>query len=120
MQSKVNRPREAPVDQLYFFERPVDLFFCGVSDMADEVRKFCPHCDQEMLKWSNPDGTTWGEGYQLVCFNDECTYFVSGWKHMKDNYNQNVSYRYRLNPETGEKGPLPVWSVNALKDQIIE
>jgi len=45
---------------------------------------------------------------------------VSGWKHMKDNYNQNVSYRYRLNPETGEKGPLPVWSVNALKDQIIE
>ncbi len=69
---------------------------------------------------SNPDGTTWGDGYQLVCFNDDCPYFMGGWKWMRENYNASVSYRFRYNPDTGEKGPLPVWSKEALRNLIIE
>ena len=88
--------------------------------MASEQRETCPHCDKKLLKWSNPEGTTWGEGFQLVCFNDECPYFKNGWKHMRDNFNTNVSYRYCFNPETGAKVPLPVWSNTALRNLIIE
>jgi hypothetical protein len=39
---------------------------------------------------------------------------------MKKNFNVNVSYRYRFNPETGEKGPLPVWSSQALRSGIMD
>jgi len=39
---------------------------------------------------------------------------------MKEQYNASVSYRYRCDPHTGETGPLPVWSEDALKAQIVE
>ena len=79
----------------------------------------CPHCLKQMKKWQPPDGSTWGDGFQYVCFNDECPYFRNGWKWMLDKYNVKSSYRHRYDPANGETGPLPVWSENALKDKII-
>ncbi len=79
----------------------------------------CPYCNEELLKWANPDGTSWGEGFQLVCFNNECSYYKNGWKHMRDKYAATVSYRFRFDPATGSKGPLPVWSDDALRHLII-
>ncbi|HPA48252.1 MAG TPA: hypothetical protein PK395_20980 [bacterium] len=38
---------------------------------------------------------------------------------MRQQYNVKASYRYRCNPQTGETGPLPVWSIDAMKNQII-
>ena len=38
---------------------------------------------------------------------------------MKDLYQQKASYRYRYNPENGEEGPLPVWSEDAHRDNIV-
>ena len=72
-----------------------------------------------MLKWANPSLGTWGGEFQYVCFNDECAYFVKGWAWMLDHFNVKASYRHRLDPETGETGPLPVWSEDALKSSII-
>jgi len=84
----------------------------------NKERPKCSHCDSEMLPWMPPAESSWGEAIQFVCFNDQCSYYVKGWDHMKNNYNVKSSYRLRFNPDNGESGPLPVWSEHAHKDRI--
>jgi hypothetical protein len=38
---------------------------------------------------------------------------------MRERYNVTASYRYRLDPQSGQSGPLPVWSEEALKSGIV-
>lgn len=80
----------------------------------------CPHCNQPMKKLKTPGMTNWEAPFIWVCFNDECSYFQNGWTWMLTKFQVNSSYRYKLDPVTGEKGPLPVWSTDALKSSIIE
>jgi hypothetical protein len=39
---------------------------------------------------------------------------------MQDHFGVTASYRHRLDPVTGESGPLPVWSKEALRPDILE
>ena len=55
-----------------------------------------------------------------VCFNDECSYFVNGWKHMDESMQHNCSYRHRYDPDSGATGPLPVCSDEVGRSDIIE
>ena len=73
-----------------------------------------------MLRWANPQGSSWDGEFQYVCFEDECPYYCRGWAWMESRYNLAVSYRYRLDPVTGEHGPLPVWSPQALRSDILD
>ena len=88
-------------------------------------KPLCRHCSVEMCLWEVPphsfsDGLGWGTPYLYVCFNDECPYYVEGWEWMETKYDQKASYRHRYDPNTGQTGPLPVWSSAALRGRIIE
>jgi hypothetical protein len=67
-----------------------------------------------------PNEGGWDGTVQLVCFNDDCSYFKEGWDWMWEKYQVKTSYRFRQDPESGATAPLPVWSNDALKDRIIE
>jgi len=90
------------------------------KEVPDKKAPPCPHCGQEMKKWKVPIASTWANEFFYVCFNDECPYFVKGWEHMWEQQATKASYRCRLDPDTGEYGPIPVWSYDALKDDIID
>ena len=80
----------------------------------------CPHCGRKMKKWRVPLASTWPHEFFYVCFNDDCPYYVQGWERLWEQQATRASYRCRLDPDTGKFSPLPVWSDNALKDDIIE
>ena len=85
-----------------------------------EEKDKCPHCGLKMSRWVPPPDSNWGPVPQHVCFNNECPYYVQGWEWIRANYNHKASYRHRFNPSTGESGPLPVWSAEAMREGIID
>jgi hypothetical protein len=87
--------------------------------MAGHSEQKCRYCGEQMVRWGPPQQSTWSAEFQYVCFNDDCPYFVRGWAWMLDHFNVTASYRYRFDPATGETGPLPVWSKEALKKGIL-
>lgn len=90
------------------------------SNIESTQPLICPHCNEKMVKMVMPPQAGYDSPFMYVCFNDECPYFIRGWKWMKEKYNVNSSYRHRLDPKSGKESPLPVWSVEAMKNRIIE
>lgn len=85
----------------------------------------CPHCGSEMTIWEVPpfsfsDGLGWGTPYLFICFNDECSLYVQGWKNMEENYSQCASYRSMNYPGTKQFECIPVFSPVGGTGQIID
>jgi SAM-dependent methyltransferase len=83
----------------------------------------CPHCGERMKKWDvsrSPYENTWDSDFLYMCFNDACPYLVRGWSVMNEQGNPGVSYRLMYNPERNVCLPIPVPTLSALKDGIVE
>ena len=85
-----------------------------------EISRTCPHCGTRLSKWRVPDDASWDEEFFFVCFNDDCSYYKNGWSWMKEQFSQNASYRFAINPTTGASSPLPVWSDTATREMIVD
>ena len=72
-----------------------------------------------MVRVEMPPNAGYQCEYMFVCFNDDCPYYVQGWRWMWEQFRVRSSYRHRINPDTGAASPLPVWSPTAMKDRII-
>jgi hypothetical protein len=73
-----------------------------------------------LKKWMVPEDASWDDEYFLACFNNDCGYYQRGWKWMKEQYNQEASYRYALNPNNGASLMIPVWSDEATRQMIVD
>lgn len=86
--------------------------------MPESNQSTCPHCGTRLDRLALPD-TIADHAFDLVCFNDECSYYVRGWAWMEQQFGVKTSYRYRLDPTTGFASPIAVWSPTALRSSIM-
>jgi len=85
---------------------------------------YCPHCNQRLSFCSTPpihvgDGLGWGTEVFFICLNDECSLYVSGWKHIEEQYGQVASYRYMQLPGETKGTPIMVGSKMAFTGSVI-
>lgn len=82
----------------------------------------CPYCGERMRKWTVPQTpfTEWDTEFMYICFNDACPYLVRGWQVMEEQGNRGMSYRCMYNPDRSRCMPVPVPTLGALKEGIVE
>ncbi len=82
----------------------------------------CPYCNEPMRRWAVPQNpfTEWDTEFMYICFNDACPYLVRGWQVMLEQGNRGMSYRCMFNPVNNRCMPVPVPSLQALKEGILE
>ncbi len=91
-----------------------------VSQVKTSLR--CPHCGERLKKWAVPQTpfTEWETDHMHVCFNDACPYLVRGWDTMQKQGNCGMSYRLMYNPSRDRCMPMPVPSLGAFRESIME
>ncbi len=96
-----------------------------LKKIMDSPTPVCPHCDETMSLWAEPDinfsdGLGWGEPYLFVCFNNECPPFVAGWDRIKEEFAHTASTRCFCYPSSGLFEHMPVFSKAGGTAQIID
>jgi SAM-dependent methyltransferase len=97
------------------------------NDLGDRMKQVksnleCPYCGERMKKWAVPHGpfTEWDNEFMYICFNDTCPYLVRGWEVMGRQGNPGISYRCMYYPEKDVCMPVPILTLQALKESIVE
>ena len=85
--------------------------------MVQIIGSSCPHCGSQLERLELPDGV-FDHAYDLVCFDDDCPYYVRGWAWMEQQYGVKASYRFRVDGSRGNPSPLAVWSPTAFKSRL--
>jgi SAM-dependent methyltransferase len=82
----------------------------------------CPYCEVPLKKWTVPQTpfTEWDVEFLYVCFNDQCPFLIRGWDGMVRQGNLGFSHRMTYNPVRDTCGSLPVPSLKALREGIVE
>jgi SAM-dependent methyltransferase len=82
----------------------------------------CPHCDEGLRKWAVPQNpfSEWDTDFLYVCFNDGCPYLVRGWEVMFRQGNRGLSYRFSYHPLRDRCMSIPVQTLHAGRDVIID
>lgn len=100
------------------------MAMAAINEQTAAVREThrCPHCGEIMNKWAVPQGPwpTWDNEYMYICFNDECSYLA---RNKEFNYTQGrpgLTYRQMYDPERDYLQPIPIISLVALRDGIID
>ncbi len=100
------------------------MAMAAVEEQTEAVREThrCPHCGELMNKWAVPQGPwpTWDNEFMYICFNDECPYLK---RNKEFNYTQGrpgLTYRQMYDPDRNYLQPIPIISLKALRDGIIE
>ena len=86
--------------------------------MTEPKRTICPHCGAPLARLELPEAV-FDHPYDFACFNDECPYYVRGWKWMEQQFGVTSSYRYRIDGQSGFPSPIAVWSPTALRSSIV-
>ena len=91
-----------------------------MAEVKDTLR--CPHCDERLRKWALPQNpfSEWDTDFLYVCFNDECPYLVRGWEVMFKQGNRGLSYRFSYHHLRDRCMSVPVPTLHAGKDGIID
>lgn len=110
--------------------RPPDLVGPPPWDEAEIARRCrevartrrCPYCGERLRTWAVPQTpfTEYDVDRLWVCFNDRCPYLVRGWQAMDRQGNRGYSYRMMYHPAKGYCGSLPVPSLRALRESIVD
>jgi SAM-dependent methyltransferase len=82
----------------------------------------CPYCNWRLAKWAVPQTpfTEYDVEHLHVCFNDHCPYLVRGWETMAGQGNLGFSQRFMYLRERDSCGSLPISSLDALRDGIVQ
>lgn len=82
----------------------------------------CPYCGEHLKKWTVPQSpfTEWDNEFMYICFNDSCSYMLRGWKAMHEQGNFGLSYRLQYNPLNDSFSPVPIPSLSAFRESIVE
>jgi SAM-dependent methyltransferase len=97
------------------------------KEMKEKIKNIkntleCPYCGDKMKKWAVPQGpfTEWDNEFMFICFNDTCPYLIRGWEVMAGQGNRGISYRCMFYPEKEVVMPVPIFSLQALRESIVE
>jgi SAM-dependent methyltransferase len=114
------RPARRPPELEPWFIRDPDELARRKAGVADTLA--CPYCGDRLRKWAVPQTpfTEWDEEFLRVCFNDRCPYLLRGWRAMERQGNRGFSYRLMYHPGNRCCLPLPVPSLSALRESIVD
>jgi SAM-dependent methyltransferase len=82
----------------------------------------CPYCSSKLSKWAVPQTpfTEYDTEFMYVCFEDSCPFLVGGWDAMSRQGNLGFSCRFMYDPDRDVCLSVPVPSLLALRESIVE